>query len=183
MPQDRIWTVAVAGCGVGRNHIAQGYGKHPDKFRVVAVCDIDEGRRAAVGDEFSVPRRTRSFDEVLRMGDVDIVDICTPAMLHFEQILATLSAGKEVVCEKPLVGSIAEIDQIIAAGKATPGRVMPIFQYRFGNGVQKAKRIIEVGDRPASPISPPSRQLGTGPRSITRRRGAGAGKPSVAGCC
>ena len=145
MPQDKIWTVAVAGCGVGRNHIAQGHGKHPDKFRVVTVCDIDEGRLAAVGDEFSVPRRTRSFDEVLRMDDVDIVDICTPAMLHFEQILATLSAGKEVVCEKPLVVSLAEIDRVIAAEKATPGRVMPIFQYRFGNGVQKAKRIIEMG--------------------------------------
>jgi len=145
VPQDKIWTVAVAGCGVGRNHIAQGYGKHPDKFRVVAVCDIDQGRLAAVGDELSVPRRTRSFDEVLRMDDIDIVDICTPAMLHFEQILATLSAGKEVVCEKPLVVSLAEIDRVIAAEKATPGRVMPIFQYRFGNGVQKAKRIIEMG--------------------------------------
>jgi predicted dehydrogenase len=145
VPQDKIWTVAVAGCGVGRNHIAQGYGKHPDKFRVVAVCDTDKGRLAAVGDEFSVPRRTRSFDEVLRMDDVDIVDICTPAMLHFEQILATVSAGKEVVCEKPLVGSLGEIDRVITAEKATPGRVMPIFQYRFGNGVQKAKQIIEMG--------------------------------------
>jgi predicted dehydrogenase len=109
------------------------------------MCDLDEGRLAAVAEEFSVPRRTRSFDEVLRMDDVDIVDICTPARLHFEQILAALSAGREVVCEKPLVGSLSEIDRVIATEKATPGRVMPIFQYRFGNGVQKAKRIIELG--------------------------------------
>ena len=145
MSEPRIWTVAVVGCGVGHNHIARGYGKHRDKFRVVAVCDIDEGRLAAVGDEFLIPRGTRSFDEVLRMDDVDIVDICTPAVLHFEQILAALSAGKEVVCEKPLVGSLAEIDRVIAAEKAAAGRVMPIFQYRFGDGVQKAKRIIDLG--------------------------------------
>ena len=144
MPEPRIWTVAVVGCGVGRNHIARGYGKHPDKFRVQALCDIDDGRLAAVGDEFSIPRRTRSFDEVLLMDDVDIVDICTPARLHFGQILGALSASKEVVCEKPLVGSLAEIDRVIAVEKAAPGRVMPIFQYRFGNGVQKAKRIIEL---------------------------------------
>jgi predicted dehydrogenase len=143
--EPRIWTVAVVGCGVGRNHIARGYLKHPDKFRVVAVCDIDEGRLAAVGDEFSIPRRIRSFDEVLRIDDVDIVDICTPPVLHLQQILAALSAGKEVVCEKPLVGSLAEIDQVISAERAAAGRVMPIFQYRFGNGVQKAKRIIELG--------------------------------------
>ena len=150
MPQDKIWAVAVAGCGVGRNHIAQGYGNHPDKFRVVAMCDVDEGRLAAVGDEFSVPRRTRSFDEVLRMDDVDIVDICTPAALHFGQILGALAAGKEVVCEKPLTGSLSEVDKVIAAEKAAAGRVMPIFQYRFGNGVQKARRIIEsrIAGRP-----------------------------------
>jgi predicted dehydrogenase len=123
----------------------QGYRRHLDKFRVQALCDVDAARLANVGEEFSIPRRTRSFDEVLRMDDVDIVDICTPAALHFGQILAALAAGKEIVCEKPLVGSLAEIDQVIAAEKAAAGRVMPIFQYRFGNGVQKAKLIIESG--------------------------------------
>ena len=137
--------MAVVGGGVGRNHIAQGYRKHPGKFRVQALCDVDAARLASVGEEFSIPRRTQSFDEVLRMDDVDIVDICTPAALHLGQILAALAAGKEIVCEKPLVGSLAEIDQVITAEKAAAGRVMPVFQYRFGNGVQKAKRIIESG--------------------------------------
>jgi predicted dehydrogenase len=141
----RIWRVGIVGCGIGRDHIARGYGKHPDKFRVQAVCDIDEHRLAVVADEFAVPRPTRSFDELLRMDDIDIVDICTPAALHFEQLLAALSAGKEVVCEKPLVRSLAEIDRVIAAEKEAAGRVMPIFQYRFGAGVQKAKRIIDLG--------------------------------------
>jgi len=141
--EPRIWRVAVVGCGVGRNHIAQGYRKHPDKFRLQALCDVDAARLASVGEEFSIPRRTQSFEEVLRLDDVDIVDICTPAALHFGQILAALAAGKEIACEKPLVGSLAEIDQVIAAEKAAARRVMPVFQYRFGNGVQKAKRIIE----------------------------------------
>src|SRR5207245_8685133 len=133
------------GCGVGRSHIAQGYQRHPDKFRLQALCDIDAARLAVVADEFSVPRRTTSFDELLRIDDVDIVDICTPARFHFEQILAALSAGKEVICEKPLVLSLAEIDRVIAAEKAAGGRLMPIFQYRFSNGVQKAKRLIDMG--------------------------------------
>jgi predicted dehydrogenase len=137
--------VAVVGCGVGRNHIAQGYRKHPDKFHTQALCDVDAARLSAVSEEFSIPRRTRSFGEILQMDDVDIVDICTPAALHLGQILSALAAGKEIVCEKPLAGTLAEIDQVIAAEKAAAGRVMPIFQYRFGDGVQKAKRIIESG--------------------------------------
>ena len=138
------WSVAVVGCGIGRAHIA-GYRSHPDKFQVVALCDIDETALAAVGDEFSIARRTKSIDDLLRMEDIDIVDICTPPALHVAQTLAALAAGKEVVCEKPLAGSLAEIDRIIAAEAETAGRVMPVFQYRYGNGLQKAKRIVELG--------------------------------------
>jgi predicted dehydrogenase len=141
----KLFRVAVVGCGIGRNHIAQGYQRHPDKFRVQALCDTDVARLSVAADEFSISRRTTSYDEVLRMDDIDIVDICTPATFHLEQILAALSAGKEVVCEKPLVVSLAEIDQVIAAENAAVGRVMPIFQYRFGNGVQKAKWLIDAG--------------------------------------
>ena len=104
-----------------------------------------KARLAAVGDEFSIARRTKSIDDVLRMEDVDIVDICTPPALHVAQTSAALAAGKEVVCEKPLAGSLAEIDRMIAAEAEAAGRVMPVFQYRFGNGLQKAKRIIDLG--------------------------------------
>src|SRR3984893_1340908 len=140
----RIWSVGVAGCGIGRAHIA-GYRAHPDKFQVLALCDIDEKGLAAVGDEFSIARRTKSIDDLLRMDDVDIVDICTPPVLHCTQTLAALAAGKQVVCEKPLAGSLAEVDRLIAAEKEAAGRVMPIFQYRFGNGLQKAKRVVDLG--------------------------------------
>jgi predicted dehydrogenase len=144
MTDTRIWTVAIVGCGIGRAHI-EGCRAHPDKFRVLALCDVDEKRLAAVGDEFAIERLTTSFDEILRMDDVDIVDICTPPALHVMQIFAALAAGKDVVCEKPLAGSLAEIDRVIAAESQAPGRVLPVFQYRFGNGVQKAKRIVDLG--------------------------------------
>src|SRR6266566_7387735 len=145
MADDGVRTVAVVGCGIGRSHIAEGYRRHPDKFRVLALCDVDERRLGKLADEFCVGRITRSFDELLRMDDVEIVDICTPPALHLAQILAALAAGKQVVCEKPLAGSIAEVDRVIAAEARSAGRVMPVFQYRFGNGVQKAKRLIELG--------------------------------------
>jgi len=140
----KVWSVAVIGCGIGRAHIAEGYAAHPDKFRVEAICDIDAARLAKLADEFAVPRRTTSFDEVLRM-DVDIVDICTPPNLHVVQALAALAAGKHVVLEKPVAGSLAEVDRLIAAGQGARGRLMPIFQSRFGNGVQRAKRIVDRG--------------------------------------
>jgi predicted dehydrogenase len=140
-----IKTVAVVGLGIGRSHLLEGYANHPDRFRVLVVCDLSQERLQAVGDEFDVPRRTTSFDEVLAMADVDIVDICTPPMVHLAQILAALSAGKEVICEKPLVGSLADLDRVAEAERASRGRVMPIFQYRWGNGFQKALHVVRSG--------------------------------------
>jgi len=141
----RVLNVAVVGLGIGKSHIAEGYAKHADKFRVLALCDLDTNRLATVGDEFGVPRRTASFDDVLAMSDIDAVDICTPPTLHVPQTLAAIAAEKHVICEKPLAGSLADVDRLIAAQQGAAGRIMPVFQYRFGNGLQKAKRIVELG--------------------------------------
>ena len=141
----RALNVAVIGCGIGRSHIAEGYAKHTDKFRVLALCDLNRERLATVGDEFTVQRRTASFDDVLGMTDIDVVDICTPPALHVAQTLAAIAADKHVICEKPLAGSLAEVDRLVAAERTARRRIMPVFQYRFGNGLQKAKHIVELG--------------------------------------
>ena len=140
-----IKTVAVIGAGIGRSHITEGYLAHPDKFRVIVICDLDEERMNKLADEFNIERRTTKFDDVLAMDDVDIIDICTPPLVHYPMLMAGLSSGKDVVCEKPLVGSLKEIDEVIAAEKQARGKLMPVFQYRFGNGVQQVKKIIDSG--------------------------------------
>lgn len=141
----RVYTVAVVGGGIGRSHIIEGYETNRDRFRVIAICDLDEVRRNALADEFGIERRVADFDELLAMDDLDIIDVCTPPMVHRPMVLAALAAGRHVICEKPLVGSLAEVDEVIAAEKRSKGRLMPVFQYRFGNGIQQAKAIIDAG--------------------------------------
>ncbi|HEV7276661.1 MAG TPA: Gfo/Idh/MocA family oxidoreductase [Devosiaceae bacterium] len=140
-----VQTVAVVGCGIGRSHIVEGYLPHPDKFRVIALCDLNEERLNGLADEFDIERRVADFDELLAMDDLDIVDICTPPGIHYGQIIAGLRAGKHVVCEKPLVGSLAQVDEVIAEEKTSKGLLMPVFQYRFGDGIGQAKAIIDAG--------------------------------------
>src|ERR1700730_8090191 len=104
----KCWTVAVVGCGIGRSHVAEGYARLPGQFEVRALRGLNQERFPTVADDSSVPRRTTSFDQVLAMDDIDIIDICTPPTLHFPQAMAALKAGKQVVCEKPLVGSLEQ---------------------------------------------------------------------------
>src|SRR5439155_21418471 len=58
---------------------------------------------------------------------------------------AVLAAGKHAVCEKPLVSSLREVDELVRAEARSGKRIMPIFQYRFGHGLQKLKLLIAEG--------------------------------------
>lgn len=176
-----IRTVAIVGCGIGRSHIVEGYLPHSDKFKVVAICDLNEQRMAAVGDEFGIERRATSFAELLADDTIDIIDICTPPGIHLEQVVAALAAGKHVVCEKPLTGSLAAVDTIMEAEKTAKGVLMPIFQYRYGDGIQKAKRIIDAGIA-GKPYTASVETSGCASRSITPCLGAANGRRNSAAC-
>lgn len=136
--------VAVVGAGIGRAHV-RGYQDVADRFEVAALCDIDTSRAQAVADEYHIPLVVSSLDELCRVDELDIIDICTPPHLHFEQVQQVLAAGKHAICEKPLVSSLREVDELGRAEARSGRRIMPIFQYRFGHGLQKLRLLIAEG--------------------------------------
>jgi predicted dehydrogenase len=140
----RNYGVAVVGCGVGKLHV-EAWQALPEKFTVRAICDLKEDAARAVAEKYSIATVATELDAVLRRDDIDIVDICTPSSIRVTPVEAALAAGKHVVCEKPLAGSLAEIDRLEAAAASAKGRLMPIFQYRYGNGVRKLKHLIDKG--------------------------------------
>lgn len=137
--------VAVVGLGIGRDHIMEAYARHTDKFDLVAICDTNPALLNAIGDEFGVRRRTESFADLLSMAGVDVIDICSPPFTHFGMIRDALAAGKSAICEKPLVGSMYEVDEIIRLEREAAGHVMPIFQMRWGTGMSQARALIQSG--------------------------------------
>lgn len=137
--------VAVTGLGIGRSHIEDGFHANSELFEVAAICDRNKERLQSTGDAFGIERREQDFEALLAMDDIDIIDICTPPGTHRDMILAALKAGKHVICEKPLVGSLADIDMLLEAESRSTAHVMPIMQYRYNDGVQKAKHIIDSG--------------------------------------
>ncbi len=135
--------VAIIGAGIGAAHL-DGYLANRDLFDVVAIADLD-AERAAPLVERAKADYCPSLDEALGRSDVDIIDICLPPKLHKFAILACLDAGKHVVCEKPLVGSLADLDDIEAAAARSDRLIMPVFQYRFGQGIGQLLHLIDRG--------------------------------------
>ena len=142
MADHRVRGVGVVGLGIGTAHV-RALRRLRDRFTVAAVCDPDESRSRPVAEHIGADVVT--FDELVRRDDVDVVHVCTPPALHLEQCLAALAEGRSVVCEKPLVASLAEVDQLAEAEAAAAGRLMPVFQYRFGNGLQQVKALVDAG--------------------------------------
>jgi predicted dehydrogenase len=111
---------------------------------MVALGDLDAERREAAADAARIPERTERMEDLFDL-DLDLIDLCTPAALHFEQATAVMEAGIDVVVEKPVARSLAEVDALIATEAGTGRRACPIFQYRFGHGIQKLHHLIAKG--------------------------------------
>lgn len=141
---DKRIRVAVVGLGIGRMHVL-AFKELRAKYQVVAVCDVDAVRAVEVAGWLRAVRAVTDPEEIWAADDVDVVAICTPPAQHRTQVEAALRAGKDVICEKPLVGSVREVDELVAVAAETGRTVMPVFQYRFGNGLQKLKALVDQG--------------------------------------
>ena len=135
--------VGIVGAGIGASH-AEGYQALPDLYEVTALCDIDPARRAEVAQRFGIAHQDARFEDLLAR-DLDLVDICTPSSLHQPQAVAAMEAGHDVVIEKPVGRSLAEVDALIALAAELGRRACPIFQYRFGHGIQRLHHLIAKG--------------------------------------
>jgi predicted dehydrogenase len=143
MPASKKFPVAIVGCNIGAQQAAAF--ATLGGFRLAALCDTDLARAHALADKLGVSDVTNDLGALCARDDIDIISLCTPPVLHHAQIKQVLAAGKNVICEKPLTGSLAAVDDIIATAKKSGHWVMPIFQLRFGAAVQKLRRLVEAG--------------------------------------
>jgi predicted dehydrogenase len=115
-------------------------------LEVVAVADTREETANQAAKEFSIPKVFTDYKDVLKLDDVDIIDICTPNYAHHPVANAALTAGKHVICEKPLAISVKQVQEMITASKKSKKKLMSIQNHRFRHETKKIKQMIEKGD-------------------------------------
>ncbi|MGH2616064.1 MAG: Gfo/Idh/MocA family protein, partial [Thermomicrobiales bacterium] len=112
--------IGIIGCGdVARRTYVPAMAPLADRATVVAVYDPDATRCEALADDLVAlglprPRIAPSLEALLTDPDVVGVFNLTPAPLHHEVNVAALQAGKHVLSEKPLAGSVADARAAIA---------------------------------------------------------------------
>lgn len=95
----------------------------------------DHGFRLAVTDE----------DELIYSPDIDIIDICTPNIYHYDTAKKAILAGKHIYCEKPLAVTPEQAHELAALADEKGITAQVVFNNRFMSGVMRAKKLIADG--------------------------------------
>ncbi len=135
--------IAVVGAGIGARHV-EGLIANPETFEIAVICDLNADRAESLAKTCGAKVET-AFDILLDDPTLDIIDICLPPNLHAAFGKRVLQSGKHLVMEKPLAGSLADVDALAEAAAAGNRMVFPVFQYRFGHGVAKLRHLIAQG--------------------------------------
>jgi predicted dehydrogenase len=147
MAKSRTLSVAMVGYGfMGRAHSnafhqATKYFDLPFNLNLKAICGRNQEKLEHMARQWGWEETAANWEDVVKRADIDIVDICTPNYLHEPIARAAASAGKMVLCEKPLATSVAEAERMTAAAKSVPTLVW--FNYRRVPAVALARQLIE----------------------------------------
>ena len=102
-----------------------------DGCEVVAIAGRDNARTQEVADELGLDRAHASYEALLADPDVDAVYIPLPNHLHAEWTIRAATAGKHVLCEKPMALSSTEARSMVDACAEAGVVFMEAFMYRL----------------------------------------------------
>jgi predicted dehydrogenase len=110
-----------------------------------AVGSRAQERAETFADQYDIPRRYGSYEDLLADGEVDAVYIALPNHVHLEWAVKTAQAGKAVLCEKPLTVNAAQAEQLFAAVEDTGVFFMEAFMYRCHPQTARLVELIRDG--------------------------------------
>jgi len=113
---------------------------------VAAIASRKLERAQAAARQLGIPKAYGSYEELLADPDVDAVYIPLPNHLHVRWSIKALTAGKHVLCEKPIGLNAAQAEELLAAAKKHPAlKVMEAFMYRHHPQWQRARQLVAEG--------------------------------------
>ena len=141
---DRI-RIAVLGSGERAQYLMSQLNTLPGN-EIVAVCDIyPPHRQHALKYAITGAREFSDYRQVLDLKDVDAVVVGAPDHWHKTMVVAAVGAGKDAYCEKPIMHSIPEGEEMVKAVKQSNRVVQCGMQQRSWSHYQLGKQVVDSG--------------------------------------
>ena len=113
--------------------------------RVQCVTGRSLDKLHALSQKYAIPNVLTKWRDVLNLPDVQAVVIATPDHLHEEMAIACLKAGKAVMLQKPMAGSVQACQRIVEQSITQNVDLQVSFMHRYFEEFQQAKILIADG--------------------------------------
>jgi predicted dehydrogenase len=136
---------AIIGFGeVARNGHWPAYAKSSEA-KIVAVVDRTEERRRIARELLPGVATFSTLRELAAGAEIDFIDICTPPALHGEPMLDALARGWNVLCEKPLLLDLVELEKARGLAQESGRVVVPVHNWKYAPIVRRATEMLRAG--------------------------------------
>ncbi len=165
VPSPRRHRVAIVGAGaMGRRH-TRVLSQLTARFEVVGVVDVDARAASAASEEWQVERFASERDALDR---AEALVVATPIAAHASTVRRALAAGRHVLVEKPIAGTMQDARALLALAESV-GRLLFVgHSERFNPVVRALARLVD----PADVLAMELRRVGSAPLSRAREAGA-----------
>ena len=111
------------------------------------MTDVDFDRAKSVAADLPAAKALQTGQELIDDPEVDAIVVASWGPTHEEYVLASIAAGKQVFCEKPLATTREACERILDAEVASGKRhVMVGFMRRYDEGYRAMKAAIDGGE-------------------------------------
>ena len=119
--------------------------RRASRSELLAVASRDAGRAKSYAEARKIPRAYGSYDKLLGDPDINAVYISVPNTLHREWAVIAADAGKNVLCEKPLVTTMEDFRKVEDAAKKNRVTLFEAFMYIHHPQTRKVVELIRSG--------------------------------------
>ena len=140
--------IGIIGFGARGQQLAQMVVRQMPEFgRIAAFADTDENLvfPADLYHNCHGMKRYTDYKEMLKDPQIDTVIITTYPETHAEITIAALEAGKAVLCDKPITGSLADAVELYRYVKTHPCRFAIGLNLPFYPSARKIKELLQEG--------------------------------------
>ncbi len=133
---------------VGTGNIAHRFAeaiKNVPEAELTAVASRKKETADIFGDEFSVPFRFGSYEEMAASDTIDCAYIATPHSLHKDCTLLMLKGKKHVICEKPIAVTAEEAEEMFRCAEENGCFLMEAMWARLVPGTEKLIETVKSG--------------------------------------
>ena len=137
------WGV-IGTAGIAKGQTIPGMAE-AENCRLYAIAGRSMEKALAYQKEFGFAKAYGDYEELLNDPEVEAVYIPLPNTLHYEWVKKALEHGKHVLCEKPMVPTAKEAEELFKIADENHVFLMEAFAYLHSPWIAAIKQEAEQG--------------------------------------